>query len=113
MSYRIELVPEARSEIKALPGYVRCQAMELLEALSREPRPARARELSGEPEIRRIWLGRRWRVAYEVDDGAGAVVVLCVRRKVRVDYESLPPWVQDSASQSGFHELPQIQRGGD
>ena len=29
MSYRIELVPEARSEIKALPGDVRCQALEL------------------------------------------------------------------------------------
>ncbi len=112
MSYRIELVPEARSEIKALPGYVRCQALELIEALSREPRPARASELSGEPEICRIWLGRRWRVAYEVDDRAVAIVVLCVRRKVRVDYESMPPWVQDS-SQSGFIDLSQIQGGGD
>ncbi len=81
MSYRIELVPEARSEIKALPGYVRCQALELVEALCREPRPARARELCGEPAIYRIWLGRRWRVAYEVGDEAGAVVILCVRRK--------------------------------
>ena len=113
MSYRIELVPEARAEIKALPGHVRCQALELVAALSRDPRPARAAELESRPAIYRIWLARRWRVAYEIGDETGAVLVLCVRRNERIDFDSMP-WLRD-ASRSGYDIDPaQIQgRGGD
>ena len=105
MSYRIELVPEARSEIKALPGHVRCQALELLEALSHDPRLARARELERRPAIYRIWLAKRWRVAYQVAGDERAVVVLCVRRSERIDFDSLPPWARDSA-RSGYDSEP-------
>ncbi len=103
MSYRIELVPAARAEIRALPGYVRAQALELLAALGREPRPPRARLLPSSAnlpgsDIYRIWLAGRWRVAYEIDEDSRRVLVLCLRRKERIDYDPLPSWMHDSGA---------------
>ena len=89
MSYRIEVSPEARKEIKALPGHVRAQARKLVGALAGHPRPPRAKELRGKPNIYRIWLAGRWRVAYEVDDELTRVRILRVRRKEQIDYDSL------------------------
>ena len=89
MSYQIEISPEARKEIRALAGYVRAQARQLLEALAENPRPPRAKELRGKPNIYRIWLAGHWRVAYEVDDELKRIRVLRVRRKEQIDYESL------------------------
>ena len=68
MSYRIEVSPEVRREIKALSGYVRAQARKLIQALGENPRPARAKELRDKPNIYRIWLAGRWRIAYEIND---------------------------------------------
>ena len=111
MSYRIELIPPARAEIRSLPGYVRLQAIELVTALGDEPRPPRARVLqlpaSGTPEIRRIWLAGRWRMAYEIDESDQRVLILCLRRKEDVDFETLPSWMHDS----GGIELPPQRPG--
>jgi mRNA interferase RelE/StbE len=87
--YRIEISPDARQEIKTLPGYVRSQARELIAELSRNPRPARARELRDKPNIYRVWLAGRWRIAYEVDDELRRIRVLRVRVKERIDYQGL------------------------
>lgn len=89
MSYQIEVSPEAREEIKALPGYVRAQARQLIGALRENPRFARAKELRGKPNIYRAWLAGRWRIAYEIDDELERVRILRVRRKEEIDYESL------------------------
>ena len=89
MNYRIKVSPEARKEIKSLPGYVRAQARQLIRALGNNPRPARAKELRDKPNIYRIWLAGRWRIAYEVDDGLKRIRILRVRRKEQIDYESL------------------------
>ena len=89
MSYRIEVPPEARKEIKALPGHVRAQARQLIRALGENPCPSRAEELRGKPNIYRIWLARRWRIAYEVDDELKRIRILRVRRKEQIDYKSL------------------------
>lgn len=89
MSYRIETSPEVQKEIKALPGHVRAQARQLIRALGRDPRPSRAKELHGKPNIYRIWLAGRWRIAYEIDDELKRIRILRVRRKEQVDYESL------------------------
>ena len=45
MSYQIEITPAARREIRALPAYVRSQAVQLIDELGRDPKPARAKEL--------------------------------------------------------------------
>ena len=89
MSYRIEVPPEVRKEIKSLPGYVRAQARQLVRALGDTPRPSRAKELRGKPNIYRIWLTGRWRIAYEIDDDLKRIRILRVRPKEQIDYESL------------------------
>ena len=66
MSYRIEISPLARQEIRGLPAYVRAQALQLIDELGRNPRPARAKELgsaehlshlAGRPMAHRICRG--------------------------------------------------------
>ncbi len=96
MSYRIELIPPARVEIRRLSGYVRTQALRLIRALGAEPRPPRARELRGEPNIYRIWLVGRWRIVYEVVEEDGRLLVLKLQSKDEVDYDSLPTWEHES-----------------
>ena len=89
MNYRIELSPTARQEIRALPARVRAQALQLIDELGRNPRPARAKELRDRQNIFRIWLAGRWRIVYAVDDELIAVLILRVRHKDRIDYPSL------------------------
>jgi mRNA-degrading endonuclease RelE of RelBE toxin-antitoxin system len=93
VSYRIEVPPTAREEIRRLPGYVRAQARQLIEELADVPRPVRAKELLDKTGIYRIWLAGRWRIAYQVDEEAGVVRILRVRRKAEIDYDSIdgPP----------------------
>ena len=91
MSYRIEVSSEVRQEIRTLPGYVRTQARQLIRALGEHPRPSRAKELHGKPNIYRIWLAGQWRIAYDIDDALQRIRILPVRRKEHIDYESLGP----------------------
>ncbi len=89
MSYRIEISPSARQEIRALPGHVRAQALRLIDELAKNPRPPRAKELDGLQNIFRIWLAGRWRIVYSVDDDLVILLILRVRRKEDIDYQSL------------------------
>lgn len=89
MSYRIEITPAARGEIRALPAHVRSQAVQLIDGLGRDPRPPRSRELRERENIFRIWLAGRWRFVYAVDDDLITVLILRVRRKEDIDYPSI------------------------
>ena len=89
MSYRIELSPDAKREVALLPGHVRAQALQLIEALGQQPRSPKARELRAKPGIYRIWLAGRWRIAYTIEDDVQRVRILRIRRKEQIDYESL------------------------
>jgi mRNA-degrading endonuclease RelE of RelBE toxin-antitoxin system len=89
VSYRIELAPTVAKELLALPGHVSAQARLLLRALVEDPRPARAKELRDKPNICRIWLAARWRIAYEVDDAEQRIRILRIRPKTQIDYDSL------------------------
>jgi len=89
VSYRIEVSPSARQEIRTLPAYVRAQALQLIDELGRDPRPARAKELEDRQNIFRIWLAGRWRIIYAVDDELILVLIMRVRRKEDIDYPSL------------------------
>jgi len=91
VSYRIEVEPPARQEIRSLPGYVRAQAEALIDALAADPLPARAKELQGKPGIYRLWLAGRWRIVYLIDDDSQVISILRVRRKERIDYPSVEP----------------------
>lgn len=87
MSYRIKVSPEAGKELRALPGHVRAQALQLIEQLGHDPRPVRAKELRERDAIFRIWLAGRWRVVYQIDDDQ--VLILRVRRKEDIDYSGV------------------------
>jgi len=89
VSYEIDIIPPARKEIEVLPGHVRAQARQLIRELKENPRPPRAGELRGKPNIYRIWLATRWRIAYRVEEDPKRVLILRVRRKELIDYESL------------------------
>jgi len=89
VSYEIEIARPVQIEIKTLPGHVRAQARQLINSLREIPRPPRAKELRDKPNIYRLWLARRWRIAYLIDDDLKLVRVLRVRRKELVDYETL------------------------
>jgi mRNA interferase RelE/StbE len=89
VSYRVEVPPPVQNEIKALPGYVRAQARQTIRELGKNPRPSRAKELDEKPNIYRIWLAGKWRIAYHIDDELLLVRILRVRLKENIDYESL------------------------
>jgi mRNA interferase RelE/StbE len=89
VSYQIEISPSARQEIRALPTYVRAQALQLIDELGRNPRPERAKELQDRQSIYRIWLAGRWRIVYAVDDELIVVLIIRVRRKEDIDYPSV------------------------
>ena len=89
MSYRVEISPDAQREIKALSGNVRAQALKLLRSLSENPRLPRAKELRDKPSVYRIWLAGKWRIVYKIDEDPKRILVLRVRRKEQIDYESL------------------------
>lgn len=89
MSYQIEVPASVKKEIRSLPGYVRAEARVLIRELASDPRPARSKELRGKPNIYRIWLAGRWRIAYHIDDEAQVIVVLRVEKKESIHYEGL------------------------
>ncbi len=88
-SYRIEIVQEARKEVKALPGHVRAQARQQFRRLATNPRPNSAKELRGKPGFYRILLAGLWRIVYTMDDETQTVTILRVRRKEDIDYEGV------------------------
>lgn len=89
MSYQIELLPVALAELKRLPGYIRAQAIDLIDLLKTTPRPLRAKELRDKPGIYRLWLAGRWRIVYEIDDDQQLVVIYRIRSKADIDYDTL------------------------
>ena len=89
MPYRIDISPSAQKEIKSLRGYVHAQAVKLIDSLAENPRPARAKELREKRNIYRIWLAAKWRIVYEIEDEFQIVIVMRVRRKEQINYESL------------------------
>jgi mRNA-degrading endonuclease RelE of RelBE toxin-antitoxin system len=54
-------------------------------------RGRRAKELQGKLGIYRLWLAGRWRIVYLIDDESQLISILRVRRKERIDYQSLEP----------------------
>jgi mRNA interferase RelE/StbE len=89
VSYQLEVPPPVQQEIKTLPGYVRAQARALIGTLVTNPYPAGAKELSGKPNIYRLWLAGRWRIAYFVSEELQLIRILRVRLKQDIDYETV------------------------
>jgi mRNA interferase RelE/StbE len=89
VSYRIEIRREALRELKDLPAYVRAEALQRIDGLQENPRPARAKQLRDKPGLFRLWVAAHWRLVYGVEDDDARVLVLRIRHKDQIDYESL------------------------
>ena len=89
MSYRIKYRRKALRELKELQGHVRAEARKTIRSLKSDPRPSHAQELRDKPNIYRVWLSGRWRLAYEVDAENRWARILRIRRKEHIDYPTL------------------------
>jgi mRNA interferase RelE/StbE len=91
MSYKGWIDPEALAEAHAAPGHVRQRLKQAMKDLAHDPRPAGSKTLDWPPERfepRRLKIGN-WRIIYTVDDAAGWVWVLAVRKRPPYDYGDL------------------------
>lgn len=89
MSYTLRLTAPAKREVDALPGAIRTQFKQIGKSLEIEPRSHRAKELRGKPNIYRVWLAGKWRIVYSIDDELQLVLILRVRLKDEIDYNSI------------------------
>ena len=87
MSYRVEIRPAARRQIKKLPREVQAKVLSRLTCLAEDPRPAGAEALQGYQELYRLRVGQ-YRVLYEIHDGVLVVVVVRVGHRKEV-YQNL------------------------
>jgi mRNA-degrading endonuclease RelE of RelBE toxin-antitoxin system len=93
--YHVWIEPEVHAAREALPGNVRQRIKRLLGSFGSEPRPSssQALDVSGidipvDIEIRRFRL-EKWRILYAVNESAGWVWVLRIRKRPPYDYEDL------------------------
>lgn len=89
MSYQIAYTPAVKRQIDNLPGHIRSLARQEIAALSRNPRPAKSKELEGHPDHFRLWLGRRYRLVWRVVEADQVVELKYVGFKPPDLYEQL------------------------
>ena len=88
MIYQIEISPQAQRDMRELSGFVRAQALKIIRSLGENPFPPRSKELRDKPNIYRIWLAKKWRIVYSVSEDPHQVLILRIRIKEHIDYDS-------------------------
>lgn len=76
-TYRIEVTPRARKDLKALPTRERQQVAEQIDALKTDPRPAGCKKLKGREDFYRIRVGNH-RVVYQIEDEVLYILIVRV-----------------------------------
>lgn len=80
MPYTVLLVPAAERDRKKLPPEIRSRITQTLLALEQDPRPPSVTKLSGTANRWRVRIGD-YRILFEVDDKAQAVLVLRIAHR--------------------------------
>ena len=76
MKYTVLLERAAEKELADLPPEIRAQVLERLDALESDPTPPVAQALAGNLRgLLKLRVGRRYRIAYQVDSNAQTVIV--------------------------------------
>lgn len=84
---RIRFRRSARRELFELDDEAfLCVARVILE-LQEDPRPRGYDKVAGREDQLRIWAGRDYRVLYEIDEKAGRIIIVAVRRKDESTYK--------------------------
>jgi len=78
--YEVLLERAAERDLKRIGANQFGRIVSELEALAKEPRPPRARKLTGTKSDWRIRVGE-YRIIYEIDDGQKAVRVMRIRHR--------------------------------
>jgi mRNA-degrading endonuclease RelE of RelBE toxin-antitoxin system len=89
VSYQIRYMRQALTDLRDLPGFYRHQAKDKIQGLSQDPYPPKSTELRELPTCRRVWLGRSWRIIYQVDGDGKILYVLGIRPKNAKTYQDL------------------------
>lgn len=89
MSDRLRYDRRFLRQLDALPGDLRAITRTQAQALTENPRPPRAKELTGHPGYFRLWLPRDCRRVYAVIDEEALVDLLNVGPKLPDLYEKL------------------------
>jgi mRNA interferase RelE/StbE len=89
VSYQIEYSQEARRDLRSMPARFRNRARSMIEALSKDPRPARSKELRDLPGLYRLRL-EQWRIIYTIDDEDTLIEIIRIKHKTGPEtYENL------------------------
>ena len=75
--YRIEVSATAERQIRKLPRADQVRVIQVIQALSINPRPPGCRKLSGYDDVFRVRIGR-YRVLYSIEDRRLLIIVLKV-----------------------------------
>jgi mRNA interferase RelE/StbE len=68
MMYKLVITREVSQQIRGLPGYIRAIAKQQIADLSKDPRPAQSKQLTGYPNHYRVWLDKKYRLIWHVMD---------------------------------------------
>jgi len=75
--YRIEVLPKAKRQLKAIPREMQTLLKDKIRNLSENPRPPRVKKLSGEENLYRIRI-RNYRVIYQIQDDVLLILVVAI-----------------------------------
>jgi len=84
--FRIRFRRSARRELFDLDDDAFLRVAKAILELQDDPRPRGYEKVAGREDQLRIWAGRDYRVLYEVDEKAGRVVIVAVRKKNESTY---------------------------
>ena len=84
---RIRFRRSAKRELFELDDESFLRVARVILELQEDPRPRGYDKVAGREDQLRIWAGRDHRVLYEIDDTAGRIIIVAVRRKDESTYK--------------------------
>ena len=85
---KIQFRRSAKRELFELDDETFLRAARAILDLQKEPRPRGYDKVANREDQCRIWAGRDHRVLYEIDEKAGRIIIVGVRRKDESTYKS-------------------------
>jgi mRNA-degrading endonuclease RelE of RelBE toxin-antitoxin system len=89
MNYHVRLSKAIHRQLHNLPGHVRPLARQRILSLAQSPYPADAKELEGHSGYYRVWIGRDFRLVWQVIEDEQLVDILYIGLKLPDLYEQL------------------------
>ena len=81
MNYTVEIPEKVEKQINRLPLQTVKKVLSAIDNLRQNPRPRGCRKYRGHQNLWRIWVGRDYRVYYEILDQPKRVVIVAVTTK--------------------------------